>query len=310
MRSTGRAALRALSLLALSALGAGCGGEDPPAPTAGPPGVSEPPAKPAAPAPPVPEPPSEPLPGGAPPGAPRGEIAVTDLVAVRGFPGMRLGRTEVTNDAFARFVSATGHRTVAESRGWSFVLGAGGAWRPVAGADWRSPQGPGSSIEGLGQHPVVHVAWFDARAFARWAGGRLPREAEFEAALRGGSTERHPWGHRDFPEERIGNYADGALEEAFPGAGRIPSYQDGFARTAPVGSFSPGSAGASDLSGNVWEWCEEPYGDGAPAWLESRVLRGGSWRSISDDLDAHVRVGSAPRSTFDDVGFRCAWDVP
>jgi formylglycine-generating enzyme required for sulfatase activity len=174
----------------------------------------------------------------------------------------------VTNARFAAFVAATGHVTVAERFGWGTVfrglldpapppagIGAQGAWCAVEGAAWFAPLGPGSSVAALPDHPVTHIAWDDARAFAAWAGGRLPSEAEWEHAARGGLEDpRFPWGDRE-PDDRAflpANIFQGRFPDLDTGA-------DGFRGTSPVAHYPANGAGLHDMAGNVWEWTAEPF---------------------------------------------------
>lgn len=185
----------------------------------------------------------------------------------------------VTNRRFSRFVDATDYVTVAErpldaslypgARTEDLVPGAlvftmtdGPVslvdfrqwWRWVPGASWRSPLGPGSSLEGLDDHPVVHVSYDDAVAFCSWDGGRLPTEAEWEFAARGGLEEaRFTWGDEDPQETR-------PLANTWQGAFPFENTElDGWTRTSPVGAFPPNGYGLHDMAGNVWEWTDEWY---------------------------------------------------
>lgn len=186
--------------------------------------------------------------------------------------------TPVTNRQFAGFVEATGHVTTAETApsqsdypdmppemahpgslvfvGWDGPLDMSDStrwWRFVFGADWRHPQGPDSSIEGLEDHPVVHVAWADAKAYADWAGKSLPTEAEWELAARGGQDTAFPWGEELAPEgAMLANYWQGEFPVRNEGL-------DGWAGTSPVGSYPPNGFGLLDMIGNVWEWTNDWY---------------------------------------------------
>ncbi len=175
----------------------------------------------------------------------------------------------VTNARFAAFVAETGYATVAERFGWGTVFrgllddpdsvppGGGGTpwWGVVDGACWYAPLGPGSSVEFLGDHPVTHMAWEDARSFASWVGGRLPTEAEWEHAARGGRDDpRFPWGEAE-PDD-TGFLPCNIFQGRFP---EQNTCADGWAGTSPVGAFAPNDAGLFDMAGNVWEWTAEPF---------------------------------------------------
>jgi len=190
-----------------------------------------------------------------------------------------MDQTEVTNDAFAKFVAATGYRTIAEQipRAEDFPeappenLVAGSAvftptpapvpltnhfvwWRYEKGASWRHPEGAASHVKNRGSHPVVHIAYEDAAAFARWAGKRLPTEAEYEFAERSGQTgARYAWGEDLRPG---GRWMVNIYQGAFPVNDLA---EDGFAGTAPVASFPANAYGLHDISGNVWEWVSDWY---------------------------------------------------
>lgn len=175
----------------------------------------------------------------------------------------------VTNARFAAFVKATGHVTVAERFGWGMVFrgllddpnsvapGGGGTpwWGAVDGACWFAPEGPASSVAKRADHPVTHIAWEDARAFAAWAGGRLPLKAEWEHAARGGLADpRFPWGDREPDDTDF--LPCNIFQGRFPGHN---SRADGWEGTSPVTAFAPNGAGMHDMAGNVWEWTAEPF---------------------------------------------------
>lgn len=239
----------------------------------------------------------------------------------------------VTNAWFAAFVAATGHVTDAERFGWSFVFqgflpedtpptqAVVGAtwWRKVEGAAWRAPEGPGSGIDERQDHPVVHVSWNDAQAFAAWAGGRLPSEAEWEHAARGGSdVARFPWGEREPDDD--GFTPCNIWQGSFP---QHNTRADGWAGTAPVDSFAPNGFGLHHMAGNVWEWCADPFRmrslkralrtrDEAVAGSGQRVLKGGSYlchRSYCYRYRVAARIGNTPDTSTGHLGFRLVFDA-
>jgi formylglycine-generating enzyme len=204
------------------------------------------------------------------------EEAPAHKVSVGGF---WMSRHTVTNTEFARFVAATGHVTLAERPANAddypgaiaemlvpssvvFRKPPGPVdvrnpylwWDYVAGADWRHPRGPDSAIDGLMDHPVVHVAFEDAEAYARWAGRELPTEAEWEFAARGGlDGAAYAWGDDWMPH---GKPMANTWQGEFPWQNLV---EDGYEWTAPVGSFSPNGYGLYDVAGNVWEWTTDWY---------------------------------------------------
>jgi formylglycine-generating enzyme len=229
--------------------------------------------------------------------------------------GFALARHAVSNDDFSAFVADTGYLTTAEREGWSFVFGGllpddfpptqGVAdapwWRKVDRACWHRPAGPGSDLTGRGNHPVVHVSWLDARAYARWAGGRLPGEAEWEYAARGGLVAcRFPWGNELTPG---GEHRMNVFQGTFPGH---DTGEDGFVGSAPVDAFPPNGYGLFNMTGNVWEWCADRFGPSRPA---ARIMRGGSYlchESYCWRYRCAARNTNTPDSTAGHTGFRLA----
>lgn len=220
----------------------------------------------------------------------------------------RIAPTTVTNAQFQAFVKATSYVTDAERQGSSqvyegFLPDAGAhpevpgkpLWRTVSGASWREPFGPGSKR--LGNHPVVHVSWNDAQAYCLWSGTRLPAEAEWEYAARGGLVQkRYPWGDDLTPD---GRHMCNTWQGDFPTRN---SADDGYLGTAPAKSFPPNGYGLYNMAGNVWEWCDDWFRTG-----ESRATRGGS--HLCDEAYCHryrvaARTGKAPHVSAGHIGFR------
>jgi sulfatase modifying factor 1 len=184
-------------------------------------------------------------------------------------PEFRIDRCAVTNAQFSAFVDASGRQTDAERFGWSFVFGGllpdefpptrgvEGApwWRQVMGADWRHPEGPHSDVADRPDHPVVHVSWGDAAAYCAWSGTRLPTEAEWEVAARGGlEGQPFPWGDELEP---FGEHRMNVFQGEFPGG---DTGADGHRGTAPVDAFPANGYGLANMTGNVWEWCADWLG--------------------------------------------------
>lgn len=274
-----------------------------------------------------------------------------------------LDATEVTNEQFEVFVKETGYVTIAErSINWDDLrkqLPPGSAkppdsllnpgslvfksspvevelsdpsnwWSWILGANWRHPEGPGSSIQDRMQHPVVHISWEDANAFAKWAGKRLPTEAEWEWAAMGGVQDaKYPWGNQ--PVEQAYDKAN-FWQGFFP----VENLElDGYYGTAPVKSFPSNNHGLYDMAGNVWEWCSDKYHveaysqesanevaqnplgpdssfDPFEPYAEKYVMRGGSFLcndSYCSGYRVARRMKSSKDSGFNHTGFRCAKSI-
>ncbi len=242
----------------------------------------------------------------------------------------RMGRVPVTNALFAIFLGATGYVTDAERFGSSFVFRGHltpeqqGAqqmvtsapwWCCIEGACWHAPEGPGSSVTGRGDHPVVHVSWNDALAFCRWSGQRLPTEAEWEYAARGGLEQKlYPWGDDLEPG---GQHRCNVWQGSFP---THDEAADGYAGTCPVEAFPANGFGLYSMTGNTWEWCADWFGTDRTCLLDkdnpagpragvSRVLKGGSFlchASYCNRYRVAARSSSTPQSSASNIGFRCA----
>jgi formylglycine-generating enzyme len=241
----------------------------------------------------------------------------------------------VTNAQFAEFVRAADYRTESEQLGWSFVFQShispdryqelvrdtvAGApwWCKVEGADWGHPEGPDSSIESRSQYPVTHVSWNDARAFCAWAGKRLPTEAEWEFAARGGLEQKlYPWGDELTPD---GRHLCNVWQGEFP---VLDLAEDGYAGTSPIDAFRPNGYGLYSITGNVWEWCNDWFDPvyhvtatrtnpiGPPQGV-SKVIKGGSYlchESYCNRYRVAARTSNTPDSATTNMGFRCVRDV-
>ena len=239
-----------------------------------------------------------------------------------------IDETPVTNAQFARFMDATGHITDAERYGTSAVFrlavaaprqrivgGSAGApwWVLVEGADWRHPFGELSDLAELAEHPVVHVSWTDAAAYAAWAGRALPGEAQWEAAARGGLVgARYAWGDELTPGDR---WMCNIWQGTFPS---VNTREDGWLATSPVRTYPANGFGIYDVAGNVWEWCADTFTPAPTAnpaagrqlpivYEERRVTRGGSYLchdSYCNRYRVAARTGNTPDSTVGNCGFR------
>ena len=255
-----------------------------------------------------------------------GPIHVVDLSP------FRIDAYTVTNARFGAFVEATGHVTEAERFGWSFVFGGflpddfpptrGVAdapwWRQVHDADWRRPEGPHADLTGREEHPVVHVSWNDALAYCAWSGTRLPTEAEWEYAARGGLEDAaFPWGDELEPG---GRHLMNVFQGTFPHANDLA---DGFAGTAPVDTYPPNGFGLYNTTGNVWEWCadwfdptyysdRDQHDPAGPPSGTHRVMRGGSYlchESYCRRYRVSARSANTPDSSTGNLGFRVVADL-
>lgn len=231
-----------------------------------------------------------------------------------------IGTTTVTNQMFARFVAATGYQTDAERYGWSFVfdkllpaeaqlenfevVAETPWWCAVPGACWAKPEGEMSAIADRMDHPVVHVSWNDAMAYCHWIGQRLPAEAEWEKAVRGGLVQnKYPWGNELTP---VGKHQCNIWQGDFP---LVNTVEDGYLGTAPANAYEPNGCGLYNCSGNVWEWCADWFDADALNGPTARVIKGGSFlchHSYCNRYRVAARSANTPDSSASNTGFRCA----
>jgi len=241
----------------------------------------------------------------------------------------------VTNRKFREFVESTRYKTEAEKFRWSFVFEGDiprkdyarlvkdtvrGAewWCQVAGANWKHPEGPDSGIKARWDHPVVHVSWNDALAYATWAGKRLPTEAEWEYAARGGLDQKiYPWGDELTPG---GKHLCNIWQGSFPD---YNTAEDGYISTSPINAYPPNGYGLDGMTGNAWEWCADWFhpdfhrtagrtNPTGPAAGTARVMKGGSYlchRSYCNRYRVAARSSNTPDSTTTNITFRCVRDV-
>ena len=245
--------------------------------------------------------------------------------------GFYMDSRPVTNEQFREFTKATGYKTESERFGWSFVFHthvpkeliedrAFGVewWCKINGSAWNHPEGPDSGIDSRLNYPAVHVSWNDAAEYALWAGKRLPTEAEWEYASRGGLEQKiYPWGDELTPG---GQHLCNVWQGEFP---HRDTGEDGWTAVAPTDAFPPNGYGLFGITGNAWEWCSDWF---HPAWHvtatrvnptgppegRARVMKGGSYlchRSYCNRYRVAARTSNTPDSATTNISFRCVRDV-
>eukprot|EP01006_Ploeotia_vitrea_P006107 TRINITY_DN12286_c0_g1_i1.p1 TRINITY_DN12286_c0_g1~~TRINITY_DN12286_c0_g1_i1.p1 ORF type:complete len:427 (-),score=46.51 TRINITY_DN12286_c0_g1_i1:485-1765(-) len=259
-------------------------------------------------------------------------------------PGFWIDKCEVTNGQFRKFVKERKYLTDAEVYGWSFVfeqllskqwkkihlesVQSAPWWKAVPRSWWRQPEGNDSSVKGKWDHPATHISWTDAYYFCKWKGGRLPTEAEWEYAARGGLEQRlFPWGDELEPHgEHMMNVWQG-YQKVQPGRSHEMhnTKADGYVATSPVATFPPNAYGVHDMTGNVWEWTNSEFTGMRQQLMERekprlpnqsptttyRVKKGGSYMCHADYCRRYrnsARQGLESDSSAGNVGFRCAYD--
>jgi sulfatase modifying factor 1 len=245
--------------------------------------------------------------------------------------GFYMDARPVTNAQFREFVNATEYKTESERFGWSFVFHSQVAregaearvfgtewWCKVSGADWAHPEGHDSNVDSRLNYPVVHVSWNDAFEYARWAGKRLPTEAEWEYAARGGLEQKaYPWGDELTPG---GRHLCNVWQGEFP---HHDTGEDGFTAVGPADAFPSNGYGFFGITGNAWEWCGDWFHPGyhvtatrvnpvGPPSGVARVMKGGSYlchRSYCNRYRVAARTSNTPDSATTNMSFRCVRDL-
>ena len=227
---------------------------------------------------------------------------------------------EVTLEEFATFVDVTSYVTDAETNDGSIIWN-GEGWEKTEGMHWRFDAAGNAHTAEESNQPVTHLSWNDANGYCEWAGRRLPTEAEWEYAARGGEEGyKFAWGNEPLGTEVVANVSDENFVKVVTTWPYTEGYDDGYTFGAPVGSFAPNSFGLYDMSGNAWEWCADyfdaeyysrssnknPRNDDPN---ERRVMRGNSWDGRPGLMRASRRTSDLQSNSYADTGFRCAKDI-